>query len=81
MQGPQGCAQNTWRYQPDGYLREVLTARVYDVAVQTPLVRDTHTHAHTHAYMDRDTHTHIDTQAGRWKTPGSPARHVVMHGV
>jgi threonine dehydratase len=32
-QGPSGCAINQWRYQPDGYLREVLTARVYDVAV------------------------------------------------
>lgn len=33
MQGTTGCAANTWRFQPDGYLREVLTARVYDVAV------------------------------------------------
>lgn len=36
-QGPSGCAINQWRYQPDGYLREVLTARVYDVAIQSPL--------------------------------------------
>jgi len=26
-----------WRYEPDGYLRAILTARVYDVADQTPL--------------------------------------------
>eukprot|EP00955_Chlamydomonas_euryale_P039049 351285-Chlamydomonas_euryale.AAC.6 len=32
-QGPKGCAQNTWRFEPDGYLRAVLTAQVYDVAV------------------------------------------------
>ncbi len=33
MQSPAGCAATSWRFQPDGYLREVLTARVYDVAV------------------------------------------------
>lgn len=38
-QGSRGCANNMWRYEPDGYLREVLTARVYDVAIQSPLVR------------------------------------------
>lgn len=32
-----GCAQNMWRWTPEGYLREILTARVYDVAVQSPL--------------------------------------------
>lgn len=26
-----------WRSSPGGYLREVLTAKVYDVAVETPL--------------------------------------------
>ena len=36
-QGPFGCAGMPWRLQPGGYLREVLTARVYDVAVETPL--------------------------------------------
>lgn len=33
MQGMDGCAENRWRFNLDGYLREVLTARVYDVAV------------------------------------------------
>ncbi|GLC42052.1 hypothetical protein PLESTB_001062900 [Pleodorina starrii] len=36
-QGPEGCAANKWRFEPDGYLREILTARVYDVAIQSPL--------------------------------------------
>ena len=36
-QGPTGCARSQWRYSPSGYLRKVLTARVYDVAVETPL--------------------------------------------
>ena len=26
-----------WRNEPGGYLREILTAKVYDVAVETPL--------------------------------------------
>lgn len=34
---PSGCAATGWRLQPDGYLRAILTARVYDVAVITPL--------------------------------------------
>ncbi|KAF8072663.1 TD1 [Scenedesmus sp. PABB004] len=38
-QGPQGCAATPWRLSVDGYLREILTARVYDVAVQSPLER------------------------------------------
>jgi threonine dehydratase len=29
----------SWRLQPGGYLREVLTAKVYDVAAETPLER------------------------------------------
>ncbi|BDA45868.1 Threonine dehydratase [Coccomyxa sp. Obi] len=36
-QGPAGCQQMQWRNQQGGYLREILTARVYDVAVETPL--------------------------------------------
>lgn len=32
-----GCGQNMWRWTQEGYLREILTARVYDVAVQSPL--------------------------------------------
>jgi threonine dehydratase len=32
-----GCANMQWRNAPGGYLREVLTAKVYDVAVETPL--------------------------------------------
>ncbi|KAG2425919.1 hypothetical protein HXX76_013293 [Chlamydomonas incerta] len=36
-QGAGGCASNLWRNQQDGYLRAILTARVYDVAIQTPL--------------------------------------------
>lgn len=34
-----GCAGMAWRLQPGGYLREILTAKVYDVAVETPLQR------------------------------------------
>ena len=35
-QGPSGCAKMLWRDQPGGYLKEILTARVYDVAVSYP---------------------------------------------
>ncbi|PNW86098.1 hypothetical protein CHLRE_02g073200v5 [Chlamydomonas reinhardtii] len=35
--GAGGCASNLWRNQQDGYLRAILTARVYDVAIQSPL--------------------------------------------
>lgn len=35
-QGPKGCAPTQWRFEPDGYLRQILTARVYDVAVRAP---------------------------------------------
>lgn len=35
--GPSGCASMEWRLQPGGYLREVLTAKVYDVAQETPM--------------------------------------------
>ncbi len=34
LQGPTGCQQMLWRMEPGGYLREILTARVYDVAVR-----------------------------------------------
>ena len=34
MQGPTGCAQMLWRNSLDGYLRQILNARVYDVAVR-----------------------------------------------
>ena len=34
-----GCVGMAWREQAGGYLREVLTAKVYDVAVETPLQR------------------------------------------
>ena len=34
LQGSTGCAQMQWRHQPGGYLKEILTARVYDVAVR-----------------------------------------------
>jgi len=34
VQGHNGCAAFPWRFNLDGYLREVLTARVYDVAVR-----------------------------------------------
>ena len=33
-QGPSGCQQMQWRTERGGYLREILTARVYDVAVR-----------------------------------------------
>ncbi|CAL5220401.1 g2410 [Coccomyxa viridis] len=36
-QGPSGCAKMLWRDQPGGYLKEILTARVYDVAVESQL--------------------------------------------
>jgi len=35
-QGPQGCAL-PFRHQEMGYLRQILTSAVYDVAVETPL--------------------------------------------
>jgi hypothetical protein len=34
MQGPSGCNKTSWRFDESGYLRAVLTARVYDVAVR-----------------------------------------------
>jgi threonine dehydratase len=34
---PRGCHPTAWRLKGDGYLREALTARVYDVAVLSPL--------------------------------------------
>lgn len=39
LQTAAGCAAMQWRTAPGGYLREVLTAKVYDVAVETPLER------------------------------------------
>lgn len=36
-QGDTGCAKNPWRLEKGGYLKSILTARVYDVAIQTPL--------------------------------------------
>ncbi|GAB4818367.1 hypothetical protein N2152v2_005413 [Parachlorella kessleri] len=38
-QGPGGCVEYQWRNQPGGYLREVLTAKVYNIAIETPLVK------------------------------------------
>jgi hypothetical protein len=35
LQTDLGCAQNMWRWTLEGYLREILTARVYDVAVSS----------------------------------------------
>lgn len=32
-----GCVKSTWRANPLDYVRKVLTARVYDVAVESPL--------------------------------------------
>jgi replication initiation and membrane attachment protein DnaB len=34
VQTDEGCAASPWRFTQDGYLREILTARVYDVAVR-----------------------------------------------
>ena len=34
LQGMSGCQQMQWRNQTGGYLREILTAKVYDVAVR-----------------------------------------------
>lgn len=38
-QGPSGCVapELSWRREPDGYLKQILTARVYRIAVETPL--------------------------------------------
>ncbi|KAK9806307.1 hypothetical protein WJX72_009564 [[Myrmecia] bisecta] len=36
-QGPHGCANMAWRMEPGGYLRQILNARVYDVAIETDL--------------------------------------------
>eukprot|EP00873_Tetraselmis_striata_P045441 jgi/Tetstr1/465705/TSEL_000894.t1 len=36
-QGPTGCAKNQWRFEKGGYMKSILTARVYDIAIQTPL--------------------------------------------
>ena len=33
LQGPQGCGKITWRLEPGGYLKSILNARVYDIAV------------------------------------------------
>jgi hypothetical protein len=35
LQTELGCAANMWRWTQEGYLREILTARVYDVAVSS----------------------------------------------
>ncbi|KAK9839245.1 hypothetical protein WJX81_003914 [Elliptochloris bilobata] len=35
--GPAGCADTAWRLEPGGYLRSILNARVYDIAIETPL--------------------------------------------
>lgn len=35
-QGPAGCEQTAWRLEPGGYLRHILNARVYDIAVRPP---------------------------------------------
>lgn len=37
--GAFGCAGFPWRLDPNGYLREILTSKVYDVAVETPMER------------------------------------------
>jgi hypothetical protein len=39
VQGPAGCVapELAWRREPDGYLKQILTARVYRIAVETPL--------------------------------------------
>lgn len=34
VQGPSGCNKTAWRFEESGYLRAVLTARVYEVAVR-----------------------------------------------
>ncbi|CAK0786451.1 hypothetical protein CVIRNUC_009664 [Coccomyxa viridis] len=36
-QGPQGCGKIAWRMEPGGYLKSILNARVYDIALETPL--------------------------------------------
>lgn len=35
--GAFGCAGFPWRLDPNGYLRAILTSKVYDVAVETPM--------------------------------------------
>jgi hypothetical protein len=34
LQGEGGCGKTLWRFEDAGYLRYILTARVYDVAVR-----------------------------------------------
>ena len=48
-QGPHGCAPMAWRFDQIGYLRHILTARVYDVAVRSasPPSRTTPPASHT----------------------------------
>jgi len=38
-QGPTGCARTSWRFEPGGYLKQILIAkhRVYDLAHESPL--------------------------------------------
>lgn len=36
-QGAFGCAGFPWRLEPGGYLRKILTSKVYDVALETPM--------------------------------------------
>lgn len=36
-QGSGGCTSMAWRNEEGGYLREILMARVYDVAIESPL--------------------------------------------
>ena len=37
--GAFGCAGFSWRMDPNGYVREILTSKVYDVAIETPMER------------------------------------------
>jgi threonine dehydratase len=63
LQSISGCAANAWRYEPDGYLREVLTARVYDVAIQSPLVSNG---GHTSIYTGRE---NLEPCVSCWMSP------------
>lgn len=40
-QGAFGCTGIQWRLEPSGYLRAILTSKVYDVAIETPLQKAT----------------------------------------
>ena len=39
LQGTAGCQDTAWTTEAGGYLRQILNARVYDVAVHAPNIQ------------------------------------------